>query len=207
MWLQQCEGMSGDEITEKSGISKTRIEEIAQICQVAANDFAWTMGITHHSHGVENVQAIANLALCRGMVGKIGSGLMPIRGHSNVQELEVLRVTPKLKDEIFEAFGRNHSLQLPTTQGMDTLACMEAAEESMMDVGFFLGGNLYGSNPDSNFAANALSKLKMSIMLNTTLNTGHFNGLAEESYILPVLARDEEAAHDTGIYVQLCSTE
>ena len=129
------------------------------------------MGITHHSHGVENVQAIANLALCRGMVGKIGSGLMPIRGHSNVRGIGSVGVTPKLKDEIFEALERNHSLQLPTTQGMDTLACMEAAEESMMDVGFFLGGNLYGSNPDSNFAAHALSKLKMSIMLNTTLNT------------------------------------
>ncbi len=197
-WLQQCERMSWDEITEKSGISKTRIEEIAQIYAKSQRTiFAWTMGITHHSHGVENVQAIANLALCRGMVGKIGSGLMPIRGHSNVQGIGSVGVTPKLKDEIFEALERNHSLQLPTTQGMDTLACMEAAEESMMDVGFFLGGNLYGSNPDSNFAAHALSKLKMSIMLNTTLNTGHFNGLAEESYILPVLARDEEAAPTT----------
>jgi anaerobic selenocysteine-containing dehydrogenase len=47
--------------------------------------FSWTMGITHHAHGVKNVQAICNLALLRGMVGRAGSGLMPIRGHSNVQ--------------------------------------------------------------------------------------------------------------------------
>lgn len=34
--------------------------------------FAWTMRITHHLHGVENVQAIANLPLMRGMVGRAG---------------------------------------------------------------------------------------------------------------------------------------
>ena len=43
------------------------------------------MGITHHAHGVDNVQAIANLALLRGMVGRPHAGVLPIRGHSNVQ--------------------------------------------------------------------------------------------------------------------------
>lgn len=42
-------------------------------------------GITHHTNGVENVQGIVNLALLRGMIGRKGAGLMPIRGHSNVQ--------------------------------------------------------------------------------------------------------------------------
>jgi anaerobic selenocysteine-containing dehydrogenase len=101
-------------------------------------------------------------------------------------------VTPKLKDEIFDSLKNQFGVQLPTTPGMDTLACMEAADRGEMQMGFCLGGNLYGSNPDSHFAARALSRLQMSVMLSTTLNTGHAHGLAAETYVLPVLARDEE---------------
>lgn len=197
-WVRSLDTFTWKEIESKSGIDRAEVEEIARTYAKSNRTvFAWTMGITHHAHGVQNVQAIANLALCRGMVGKPGSGLMPIRGHSNVQGIGSVGVTPKLKNEIFQALENNYSLHLPTTKGLDTLACMEAADHSEMDVGVFLGGNLYGSNPDSQFAASALSKLKMSVMLNTTLNTGHFHGLAEETYVLPVLARDEEAAPTT----------
>jgi anaerobic selenocysteine-containing dehydrogenase len=150
------------------------------------------MGITHHAHGVQNVQAIANLALCRGMIGRRGCGLMPIRGHSNVQGIGSVGVTPKLKDKIFESLKQEFGVQLPTTVGKDTLACIEAANKYEMSVGVCLGGNLYGSNPDSKFAAEALSRLEMTVMLSTTMNTGHVHGLADETIILPVLARDEE---------------
>jgi anaerobic selenocysteine-containing dehydrogenase len=59
-------------------------------------------------------------------------------------------------------------------------------------VGICLGGNLYGSNPDAKFAAEALAKLDLLVYLSTTLNTGHVFGLARDTLILPVLARDEE---------------
>ena len=45
----------------------------------------WSMGITQHEHGSDNVAAIVNLGLARGNVGRRGAGLMPIRGHSGVQ--------------------------------------------------------------------------------------------------------------------------
>ena len=80
-----------------------QIDEIAARYASAKNAvFSWTMGITHHAHGVQNVQAIANLALLRGMVGRPGAGLLPIRGHSNVQGIGSMGVTPKLKDAVFE---------------------------------------------------------------------------------------------------------
>ena len=148
--------------------------------------FSWTMGITHHAHGVENVQAIANLALLRGMVGRPGCGLMPIRGHSNVQGIGSVGVTPKLKDAIFDRLQIALRRQLPTTPGRDTLACIEGAAAGELKVGFCLGGNLYGSNPDATFAAEALGNLDQIVYLNTTLNTGHAHGLARETIILPV---------------------
>ena len=192
-WLAHLRQMDWDEIVRKSGVAKSEIEAIADRYATAKRVvFSWTMGITHHAHGVQNVQAITNLALMRGMVGRPGAGLMPIRGHSNVQGIGSVGVTPKLKDAIFERLEQHFKVKLPTRKGLDTLACMEGAERGELKVGFCLGGNLYGSNPDARFADRSLSQLDLLVFLNTTLNTGHAHGLAKESIILPVLARDEE---------------
>lgn len=182
-----------EEIVEKSGLSLDDIQQMADQYAAAKNAvFCWTMGITHHAHGVKNVQAIANLALMRGMVGRRGAGLMPIRGHSNVQGIGSVGVTPKLKDAVFERLESHFGVKLPASPGRDTMACMEGAATGELKVGFCLGGNLYGSNPDSTFAGEAIANLDQIVYLNTTLNTGHAYGLARETIILPVLARDEE---------------
>jgi len=185
--------MSWDEIITKSGVKKSEIDSIAERYAAAKNVvFSWTMGITHHVHGVQSVQAIANLALMRGMVGRPHAGLMPIRGHSNVQGIGSVGVAPKLKQAIFERLENHFGVELPTTSGLDTMACMEAAVAGQVKFGFCLGGNLFGSNPDSVYAAKALGNLETLVQMSTTLNTGHAHGLARETIILPVLARDEE---------------
>jgi len=187
------ESASWDEIVAKSGVSRDQIDEIATRYIAARNVvFAWTMGITHHAHGVENVQAIVNLAALRGMLGRPHAGVLPIRGHSNVQGIGSVGVTPKLRDAILERLQSHFGVQLPTTPGLDTLGCIEQADAGQIKVGMCLGGNLYGSNPDATFAALAISRLDLVCYLNTTLNTGHAHGLAAETIILPVLARDEE---------------
>ena len=192
-WLAEVGALTWEEIETKSGVTRSEIESIAEVYARSERAvFAWTMGITHHAHGVSNVQAVANLALARGMVGRPGCGLMPIRGHSNVQGIGSVGVTPKLKDAIFTSLKEKFGVQLPDTPGKDTLACMEGAATGDIKVGFCLGGNLYGSNPDANFADAALSQLQLNVMLSTTMNTGHVHGLADETIILPVLARDEE---------------
>ncbi len=150
------------------------------------------MGITHHLHGTANVKMIANLALLRGMVGRPNAGLMPIRGHSNVQGIGSVGVAPQLKKAILERYERRLKIKAPPSPGLDTMACMEAAERGEMDVAVCLGGNLYGSNPDSAFAERAISRTGCVAYLSTTLNTGHAWGRGRETLILPVLPRDEE---------------
>jgi len=192
-WLAFLRRTPWSEIHTKSGVGQTEIDAIAE--RYAASKravFSWTMGITHHAHGVANVQAIANLALMRGMVGRPHCGLMPIRGHSNVQGIGTVGVTPKLKQAVFDALEREFAVKLPTSTGLDTLGCIEEAHAGRLRFGFCLGGNLYGSNPDAVFAGEALGRLDQIVYLNTTLNTGHAHGLAGETIILPVLARDEE---------------
>ncbi|MBI1347204.1 FdhF/YdeP family oxidoreductase [bacterium] len=190
---QQLAAIPWNDICAKSGVGMDEINAIARRYAKAKNVvFSWTMGITHHIHGVQNVEAIANLALLRGMVGRPNAGLMPIRGHSNVQGIGSVGVTPKLKDAVFDRLQAHFGLQLPTTAGLDTMACMDGSLAGHLKVGFCLGGNLYGSNPDAEYARQSLSKLDLLVYLNTTLNTGHAHGLARETLILPVLARDEE---------------
>ena len=131
------------------------------------------MGITHHLHGTDNVRMIANLALLRGMVGRPGAGLMPIRGHSNVQGMGSVGVTPVLKQAILQRFEQNLGITVPRSPGLDTMACMDAADRGEMQAALCLGGNLYGSNPDAVMAERALGKIGLVAYLTTTLNTGH----------------------------------
>jgi molybdopterin-dependent oxidoreductase alpha subunit len=191
-YIAKVQSTSWDEIVRKSGVDEKTIRELADVYAASKGTvFSWTMGITHHTNGVENVQGIVNLALLRGMIGRKGAGLMPIRGHSNVQGIGSVGVTPKLKDEIFNNLQTKFGVVLPTTPGRDTLDCMEASKRGDIKFGLCLGGNLYGSNPDATFADEALGCLDMLVMLSTTLNTGHANGLAKTTIVLPVLARDE----------------
>lgn len=195
LWLRTLDWA---EICHKSGVSREEIDVIANRYAKANHAvFSWTMGITHHVHGVQNVQAIASLALMRGMVGRPSSGLLPIRGHSNVQGIGSVGVMPKLKQAMFERIEAHFGVKLPTGPGLDTLECLERADGDGLKMGLCLGGNLYGASPDAAFAARALGKLDLLVYLNTTLNTGHAHGLAAETLILPVLARDEESQPTT----------
>jgi molybdopterin-dependent oxidoreductase alpha subunit len=189
--------LSWADIELSSGISPQEIESIGQHYAKAKNViFSWCMGITHHTHGTATVQSIVNLALLRGLVGKKHSGLLPIRGHSNVQGMGSMAVTPTLKKAVFDRMT-DEGVSVPSTKGYDTLACVQAAQNSDMDFAFCLGGNLYGSNPDSSTTADAFSKIDTVVYASTTLNTGHAWGTGKETIILPVLARDEEKQSTT----------
>ncbi len=189
---------SWEDIFGSSGVSKETIEKAAEMYIDAENTvFSWAMGVTHHTFGSENVESIVNLALLRGMVGKKNAGLLPLRGHSNVQGVSSVGLTPQLKARVFENIESYLGVKLPESAGMDTIECMNASEKGEIDLGVFLGGNLYASNPDSVFAEKALNNIPFKLFLNTTLNQGHLTGVDQEVVILPVQARDEEKKSTT----------
>jgi len=197
-YRRQVEQTTWEQIERAGGVSKEIVAKIADGYQRAKRVvFGWTMGITHHQHGVENVRAIVNTALLRGMVGKPGAGLLPIRGHSNVQGIGSVGVAPNLKEHVLANLERALGVPLPRTPGLDTMACMDAAAHGKIRSAICLGGNLFGSNPDANYARAALAKLELVTYLNTTLNTGHVWGRGRETIILPVQARDEERQRTT----------
>ncbi|NDC63587.1 MAG: histidine kinase, partial [Planctomycetia bacterium] len=195
----RLDALSWEEIVATSGVSRREIDDVAE--QYAASKraiFAWTMGVTHHLHGAATVQAIAALALMRRMVGRPGAGLQPIRGHSNIQGMGTVGVTPTLKQAIFDRLESHYGVKLPTTKGYDTLECLDAAAAGGMRLAVCLGGNLYGASPAASFARGAMEKIDTVVYLSTSLNTGHASGTGgEETIILPVLARDEEPEPST----------
>lgn len=189
---------SWQDLIAQSGVEQQDIVTIAQLYSTAKNTvFAWGMGMTHHLHGVGNIESIANLALLRGMVGRPGAGLLPLRGHSNVQGVGSMGVTPQLKRTVYDNIQKKLGIQLPTQAGMDTMACMQAADEGGIDAAFILGGNLYAANPDARFAERALNNIPFKVFLHSTLNQGHVHGVEQEVVVLPVAVRDEEKQSTT----------
>jgi molybdopterin-dependent oxidoreductase alpha subunit len=154
--------------------------------------FAWAMGITQHASGVDNVLAIVNLALSRGMVGKGGAGLLPIRGHSNVQGVGSVGVSPALKAEFAARLQQLYGIELPSVPGLHTLASVEAAGRGDIDCALLLGGNLFAATPDRTWTAQALQRIGTTVYISTKLNEGHVHGRGRTCLILPALARDEE---------------
>lgn len=180
------------EIEAASGVTQKEIEDVAKLYAASKRTiFAWTMGITHHEHGVQNVQWIVNLALLRGMIGMPGAGVMPIRGHSNVQGLGSVGVTPRISQKAIEGLS-NLGIPFPTFPGYDTMSATEAAARGEVDFALCLGGNFFGASPDAGFTEGAMGNVGTVAYMSTTLNTGHAWGLGRTTVILPVLARDEE---------------
>ncbi len=192
-WRESIDRLSWPDIVERSGVDAAAIRAVAaRYARAKRAVFCWTMGITHHVHGVDNVHAITNLALVRGMVGRPGAGLLPLRGHSNVQGIGTVGVVPTPTPAMLKAMESHFGVPLPSAPGLDTLACVKQAAEDRVKVALHLGGNLFGSCPDAPNAARALQKIGLTVFLSTTLNTGHAHGRGRESIILPVLARDED---------------
>src|SRR5439155_1501113 len=99
-------------------------------------------------HGVDNVTALANIALARGWLGLPGAGLLPLRGHSNVQGVGSMGMAPAMKEAFAAALESVYDIRIPRDPGQDTYASMQAAERGEVDAALLLGGNLFASNPD-----------------------------------------------------------
>jgi molybdopterin-dependent oxidoreductase alpha subunit len=191
--VEQVNAADWGTLTDTCGISREEIETAAEMIHRCDHIvFAWAMGVTQQANSVDTLFSIANTALMTGNVGKLGAGLMPIRGHSNVQGFGSMGVTVRLKTEIREALEKLLGKSLKREPGYDARALIEAADAGQVDTLLCLGGNLYAANPDLTQAKRALGQIETIIYLATKPNLGHFHGLAtKNTIIIPVYARFE----------------
>ncbi|HVR42417.1 MAG TPA: FdhF/YdeP family oxidoreductase [Thermoanaerobaculia bacterium] len=194
---EDLEASSWESLVDASGVPRESIEEaVGAIAGASRGILLWAMGMTQHAHGVDNVQALANLALARGWLGREGCGLLPIRGHSNVQGVGSMGVTPEMKKAFAARMEQAYGIR-QFKGGLDTYGCMLEADAGNIEACFLLGGNLLASNPDRKWAEGALRRIPVAISVTTKLNEHHVHAVGREMLILPALARDEEAQATT----------
>ena len=186
------------ELERHSGLSRHAIAAAASVYASArAAMIAYGMGLTQQVGGVENVQMLVNLLLLRGHIGKPGAGILPVRGHSNVQGQRTVGITEKPElvpnDKLEELYG----FEPPREKGLN---CVEAAEgviKGEVRAMFQLGGNLVRSLPDHGQLVPAWRRLRLTVQVLTKLNRSCLEH-GEISYILPCLGRIEVDEQEGG---------
>jgi molybdopterin-dependent oxidoreductase alpha subunit len=188
---------SWDEIERRSGLTKAAIQDAATVyANAKAAMVAYGMGLTQQVSGVENVQMIVNLLLMRGNMGKPGAGVLPVRGHSNVQGQRTVGISEKPKlvpmDKLRELYG----FEPPQKKGLNCVETAEGVIKGTVKAVVQLGGNLARSLPDHDQLVPGWRKLRLTVQILTKLNRSCLVH-GEKSYILPCLGRieiDEQAS-------------
>jgi molybdopterin-dependent oxidoreductase alpha subunit len=192
-------------LEREAGLSRAEMERFAALYAAARSAvFVWSMGVTQHHFGVDNVAAIINLALARGMLGRPHTGLMPIRGHSGVQGAAECGSVPNVLpggEPLDDGAARARcesawGFAIPTAPGMMTAAMLDAAHAGSLDVLYLVGGNFLETMPDPLWCAAALARVPLRIHQDIVLNS---STLVESDavLVLPAATRYEQRGGGT----------
>ncbi len=162
------------EYAEKiTGVSKEDIIKAALLYGNAKKSgIYYTMGITQHTHGTENVYAIANLALMTGNLGMESTGVNPLRGQNNVQGATDMGCLPDQYPgykkvnlpPIKEKFEKAWGTKLSNKKGLTATEISGATIKGKLKAMYIMGENPVLSDPDINHTVKALKKLSFLIV-------------------------------------------
>jgi formate dehydrogenase major subunit len=148
------------------------------------------MGVTQHRHSVATIREMANFMFLRGNVGRPGTGLCPVRGHSNVQGDRTVGINEKPTGTFLDALEKEFGVRMPRRHGHNVLGAIGAMLDGSSKAFIGLGGNFARATPDSALIAKALTSQKLTVNIATKLNHSHLLP-GEVSYVLPCLGRTE----------------
>jgi molybdopterin-dependent oxidoreductase alpha subunit len=168
-----------DELEAASGASRDDMLDLARSLGNARSAiFVWSMGITQHEFGEDNVRAIVNLALTKGFIGRDNCGLMPIRGHSGVQGgaemgayATVLPGGRPLTAEDAAHFTKIWGFDVPSAKGRTAPEMIDAAHSGDLDVLISSGGNFLEVLPDPDHCRTALSRVGLRVHVDICLSS------------------------------------
>ena len=175
-----------ERVQEISGIEPHLLRHAAAMyASSARSSLVYTMGITEHTTGTDNVLSLANLAMLCGQVGKPGSGINPLRGQNNVQGAcdmgalpDVLTGYQRVDDpETISKLARAWGANLPREPGITVTDMIDAAADGELKALYIMGENPMLSDPDINHVKEALSNLELlvvqDIFMNQTTELAH----------------------------------
>ncbi len=186
------------EIVAHSGVSEEQIRKIADIyIRSNATMICFGMGLTQHQRGSELLQQVCNILLLRGNFGKPGAGVVPVRGHSNVQGDRTCGINDRPTQKLLDSYERVFGFPVPRQDGHNVIKAVEAMMAGEARVFIGMGGNFVRAVPDTERAYAAMSQLDLTVGINTKLNRGHvIHG--REALILPVISRSEMIRTEKG---------
>jgi molybdopterin-dependent oxidoreductase alpha subunit len=173
-------------LIEETGLSRAQLLQAFEM--VVASErliVCWAMGITQHLEAMSTIREITNLVLLGGHMGRPGTGLSPIRGHSNVQGDRTMGIFERPKPELLDALDAHFAIQTPRAHGLDTVDAVRAFDNGSATVLVSLGGNFVRATPDTAFTEAALGRAGLSVQISTKLNRTHLIA-GETAIILPV---------------------
>lgn len=160
-------------VSEITHISPETIEELAiEYAKADKAAIVYSLGITEHSHGADNVMSTANLAMLTGNIGRQGTGVNPLRGQNNVQGACDMGALPsdyvgyrKVADqETTDWFNEYYGTNLPAKPGLTLVEMMNAAHSGDLKVLYIHGEDPVLSDADIKHTKEALANLDMLIV-------------------------------------------
>jgi molybdopterin-dependent oxidoreductase alpha subunit len=203
----KVKSFSWEALERSAGQTRSEMYRFAQAFGKARHAIVtWSMGVTQHTHGSDNVRAIINLQLARGNVGRPHTGLMPIRGHSGVQggaEMGGLPSAYLMGFPVGEENARTFSapdmwgFEPPSWKGLNATHMILAAERGEIDVLWQAGGNFKQTLPDPERVEQALGRIKLRIHQDIVASPTMFVDPADTVVLLPSRTRYEQRGGGT----------
>ena len=159
--------------TEITGVPQDEIIAAARLFAEAESAIVtYSMGITQHTTGTDNVKSLANIVMLTGNIGRQGTGLSPLRGQNNVQGACDMGALPNVypgyqsvdNPEIQEKFESAWGCKLNDKPGLTTTLMTDAMYEGRIKTMYVVGENPLMSEPHLNHAREAMERLEFLVV-------------------------------------------
>ncbi|KSZ56611.1 hypothetical protein Z045_22725 [Rhodococcus pyridinivorans KG-16] len=190
-WAEHIRAVDLDTVLAATGLTRTQLDTTAEaLIASRATIICWAMGLTQHTHGVATIQDAVALLLMRGMIGKPGAGVCPVRVHSNVQGDRTMGIWEKAPEPFLRALDDEFGIRTPRRHGYDAVEAIRAMRDRTASVFMAMGGNFLSATPDTDVTAAALRTCALTVQVSTKLNRSHLvHGTT--GIILPSLGRTD----------------
>jgi molybdopterin-dependent oxidoreductase alpha subunit len=180
-----------DDVLEATGLSWRQIDDFARLAAASERTIVcWAMGLTQHRNAVATIGEVANFLLLRGMIGRPGAGLCPVRGHSNVQGDRTMGITERPGEPFLDRLEQTLGAPMPREHGVDVVGAIRGMLAGRIKVFCALGGNFLSASPDTAATRRALESCRLTVHVATKLNRSHLT-CGREALLLPTLGRTE----------------
>ena len=192
-------GLSWEQLENGAGCERSAMEELAVMLGAAKTAvFVWSMGVTQHVFGEDNVRSIVNLALTKGFLGRDRCGVMPIHGHSGVQGgAEMGAYSTAFPgglpvDDINAAqMAEQWGFDVKAGAGFTAAEMLDSAHRGDLDLLFSAGGNFLEVLPDPGRVREALSNVPVRMHMDICLSSQMFVDAEDAVVLLPAATRYE----------------